>query len=150
MPRKTKEQKGAVDRLRQYDRTMLRGQFVSLFWGVICARKEAGELTLAAIAHALGVGKSVVSKWFGTRDRPNWQSDTIADIAYVLNLEIEVTARDRQTGVVYSAAGILHTASETSPVPVTDMPVFRPPSQATAPAMNEDHEIEVQLLPAAA
>ncbi len=100
----TKHNKQDIDRLRAYDRGMLRSTFASLFWAVISDRKKYGKLKLQDIADQLGIDKSVVSRWFNTQ--PNWQIDTIADLAHVLNVEIEVSARDRQReAVVFTPHG---------------------------------------------
>lgn len=89
-----------LDRLWEYDRGMLRSAFVSLFWAVIKAR----SLTLQWVAEKLGIDKSAVSRWFSGQ-HPNWTSDTIADLAHALDLEIEITARDRTTGIIYAPHG---------------------------------------------
>jgi hypothetical protein len=94
------------DRMWSFDRSMLRGAFASLFWGVISDRRKRGELTLQALAESLRLDKSAVSRWFGD-PFPNWTLNTIADLTHVLDLELEVTARDRRTGLIYTAAGLV-------------------------------------------
>jgi transcriptional regulator with XRE-family HTH domain len=108
MPR-IKDRDANLTRLRVYDRGMLRSAFVSLFWGVISSKKGRGDFTLSKLAQVLGIDKSAFSRWFGGRTRPNWQIDTIADIAHVLDLEIEIIARDRTTGISYTPAGQVET-----------------------------------------
>jgi hypothetical protein len=79
--------------------------FSSVMWSAITNKRSEHKLTLAGLANALSVDKSVISRWFASGTRPNWQLNTIADLAHALDLEIEVTARDRSTGVIYTAAG---------------------------------------------
>jgi ribosome-binding protein aMBF1 (putative translation factor) len=86
---------------------MLRSSFVSLFWTVLQNR----GLKLQWLADKLNVDKSAVSHWFSTQ--PNWTIDTIADIAYALELELKVTAVDRSTGIAYTANGPSNRLSST-------------------------------------
>jgi hypothetical protein len=97
---KTKEQ-----RLLEYDRAMLRSAFVSLFWAAISDRKRRGKYTLQMLADKLGTNKSSVSRWF-SKDPPNWGIDTISDVASALQLDMEIRARDRITGAVFTSSGI--------------------------------------------
>lgn len=102
---RTTQRSAELGRLRLYDRAMLRSMFSSLMWSAIMGKRKEHKLTLVGLANALSVDKSVISRWFAGRTRPNWQVNTIADLAHVLDLEIEVTARDRSTGIIYTAAG---------------------------------------------
>jgi hypothetical protein len=99
----TKKPRSRKDSLWAFDRGMLRGAFASLFWGVVSERRKKGILTMQGLAEALCLDKSAVSRWFG--DPPNWTLNTIADIAHALDLELEITARDRKTGIVYTPHG---------------------------------------------
>jgi transcriptional regulator with XRE-family HTH domain len=90
--------------LLSYDRGMLRAAFVSLFWACIAHRKKEGKFSFQTFAAQLGVNKSLVSRWF--KGDPNWSVNTIASIANALNLDIEIQAKDRVTGVVYTPTGI--------------------------------------------
>jgi transcriptional regulator with XRE-family HTH domain len=90
--------------VQKYDRLMLRSAFVSLFWAVISERRRQGKLKLQSIADALGINKSTVSRWFSS-EQPNWEVDTISDIAGALNLEVEIYARDRATGKIFAPTG---------------------------------------------
>jgi transcriptional regulator with XRE-family HTH domain len=92
--------------LKDYDRSMLRSAFVSLFWNVMKAKKISQQ----QLADEIGVHKSAPSRWF-SGERPNWEVNTIADIASVLGLDVEVRAVDRSTGVVYSAYGPIRSAT---------------------------------------
>jgi transcriptional regulator with XRE-family HTH domain len=83
---------------------MLRAAFVSLFWSIISDLKEHKGLKLRKLADDIGVDKSSVSRWFSGND-PNWQLDTIADLANALNVEITVQATDRETQVAYTPQG---------------------------------------------
>jgi transcriptional regulator with XRE-family HTH domain len=109
------------ERLREYDREMLRSTFVSIFWAAITERRKTGKFTLQSIADKLGIDKSAVSRWF-SGDSPNWETDTIADIAGVLDLELDVTAVERSnpavtitaTGPIYSQASAQTSTSNTA------------------------------------
>lgn len=90
--------------VRAYDRAMLRAQFASLFWAAIMEKRKSGKFTLVGLAKALGKNKGEVSRWFSP-DAPNWTLGTVAEIAYALDLQIHVEARDRSTGVVLTASG---------------------------------------------
>ena len=94
------------DLLWDYDRGMLRSAFVSLFWAANSDRRaQTKSFTLQSIADALHVDKSAVSRWFG--GQPNWTVNTIADLAHVLDLEIEITAKNRKTGTIYAPHGVV-------------------------------------------
>ena len=83
--------------MKKYDRSMLRSAFASLFWAVIADRRKHG-FKLKELADRLGCDKSAVSRWF-SNDPPNWQTDTISDLAHVLNLELRIEGarpRDRR------------------------------------------------------
>lgn len=108
MSRRTPDQKLAAEvRLRAYDREMLRAAFVSLLWPAYERKREREGITLTALADALGIDKSAVSRWFATR--PNWIIDTIADVARCLDLDLAIEARDRVTVRVYTPAGAKQT-----------------------------------------
>ena len=103
------------DRIRDYRRGMLRSMFVSLFWGVLQHKKEKEKYTLQSLATRLKINKSTISRWFSP-ELPNWELDTVADIATELNLEIQLIARDRTSGVIYTPSGRQDTATfRTSP-----------------------------------
>jgi hypothetical protein len=101
--------------VREYDRLMLRSSFVSLFWAVIKERKRHGKFTLRSIADAIGRDKSTVSRWF-SNDQPNWELDTISDLAWALDLNLEVTARARDTGTIFASTGPIAGSSDRSPL----------------------------------
>jgi|LNAP01.1.fsa_nt_gb hypothetical protein len=89
---------------REYDRSMLRSELVSLFWAVVTERKKApGGYTLQQLADSLGINKSQVSRWFN--GLPNWEANTIADIASALGVDLQVVARDRHDGRLYTPVG---------------------------------------------
>jgi len=75
-----------------------------MFWACIVHRKKAGKFSFQKFAAELGVNKSLVSRWFN--GDPNWSVNTIAAIANILNLELEIRAKDRNTGIVYTPTGI--------------------------------------------
>lgn len=89
--------------LRDFDRGMLRSGFVSLFAGIMMAKKRSKGFTFQKLADALGVDKSSVSRDF--RGDPNWTVNKIADLANALDVEISIQARDRVTGAVFTPAG---------------------------------------------
>jgi hypothetical protein len=93
-------------RLRDYDRGVLRRSFVSLLWAVIQWRRRRDKFKMQELADALNKDKSEVSRWFG--GSPNWQLNTISDIAHALDLEIEIRARDRSTGTVFAPYGVVN------------------------------------------
>ncbi len=90
--------------MREFDREMLRAEFLSLFWAVIEHRKLQGTYRLADLANQLGVHKSVITRWF-SKEPKNWTIDTIADIANALDVELILRGRDRKDGTRYTPAG---------------------------------------------
>jgi transcriptional regulator with XRE-family HTH domain len=100
----TKNSDRHTELLRNFDRGMLRSAFASLFWAVISERRKRG-FKLKELADALDCDKSQVSRWF-SNEPPNWQIDTIADVAGALNLDLRVEGVDRLTGQVYTPAGV--------------------------------------------
>jgi len=115
--------------VRAYERGMLRSAFVSLFWAIFQFRKGTKGLTLATLAKMISANKSEVSRWF--RGDPNWTVNTIAGLAHALDVELEIRARDRATGIVFTPAGIEKRSQTTitwdqhSPTTVTES--ARPP-----------------------
>jgi hypothetical protein len=99
---------------RAYDRSILRSAFVSLFWAIISDRKERGGFTLVQLAKSMGANKAEITRWF--KGDPNWTLNTIASIASALNVDLEIRARDRFTGKVFTPAGAVADAAAT-PVP---------------------------------
>jgi transcriptional regulator with XRE-family HTH domain len=93
-----------TDQNRLFRRISLRSEFQSLFWNIILMRKRQSGFTLKALADALGINKSYVSRSFSSP--PNWQIDKMHDMADVLGVDLIVEARDRATGVVFTASGI--------------------------------------------
>lgn len=89
--------------LRDYDREMLRSAFSSLFWAVISRKKTKG-LTLSSLAEKLHIHKSAVSRWFSGK-APNWELNSIADIAAALDVDVRVSLVDRADGFVYTDNG---------------------------------------------
>ena len=95
-----------AQRSRGFSEEMLRASYVSLFWGVIAERRRRGVFTLQSLADALGIDKSGVSRWF-SGDAPNWELNTVADIAEVLGVDLQApTAVERSTGHVFTPAGV--------------------------------------------
>lgn len=92
-------------RLKEYDRLMLRSAFASLFWVALSERRRRGKFTFKDLARLAGTSKSVVSRWFSGDQPPNWEVDSIADIAGALDIELRIEAIDRATGAVLSPTG---------------------------------------------
>lgn len=88
---------------REFGRQMLRSEFVSAFWAVITERKTKEKFTLTKLAEKLSRNKSVVSRWFS--NNPNWELDTISDIAHALEVDVSITLRDKANGEVFDATG---------------------------------------------
>jgi transcriptional regulator with XRE-family HTH domain len=90
---------------KAYYRAAIRSLFVSLFWVIIKERKkQSGGFTFQALAKAVGSTKHEISRWFNSQ--PNWTLNTIANLAYALDVELIIQARQRATGVIYTPAGI--------------------------------------------
>lgn len=97
-------EKNEPDFEREYTRGVLRSEIVSLFWAVISDRKKKTDgFTFQGLADALGVHKSQVSRWFN--GLPNWEVNTIADIAEALEIDVQFMARDRMDGRIYASSG---------------------------------------------
>jgi DNA-binding Xre family transcriptional regulator len=97
-PKLSKEQ------LKEYDRLMLRSALVSLFWSVISDLKKRRGYKLQKLANDIGVDKSGVSRWF-SGNKPNWTLNTVSDICNALNVDLLITAVDRETHAVYTPQG---------------------------------------------
>jgi ribosome-binding protein aMBF1 (putative translation factor) len=98
--------------MKEVDRELLRSSLVSIFYDVFSARKKHSGLTYKELAESLKVNKSQVSRWFSSL--PNWELNTVSDIANALDVELVIEAIDRQSGTVYSKAGSTHSAQITS------------------------------------
>lgn len=113
----TKNRKTDPSFVRMYERGMLRSAFVSLFWAVISARKKRPEgFTLQSLAKAIGSSKHEVSRWFN--GDPNWTLNTVANLAYALDLELTIHARERSTGIVYTPAGVIQSTAFAQTLPL--------------------------------
>jgi len=135
--------KTEVDRLAEYDRMMLRSSFLSLFWSVIIERRKRGKFMLQWLADFIGINKSSVSRWFSSPTPPNWETDTLADIARALDLELKIEAVERSTGVVFSASGpVIPQTIIVSPTPMT--------SADPAPEPTRGNGLDVHALVASA
>ncbi|MEN9894957.1 MAG: Helix-turn-helix domain [Pseudomonadota bacterium] len=88
---------------RDYRSHMLRSAVVSTFWSAISTRREAG-MKLIDLAEKLKINKSAISRWF-SGPTPNWSVSTISDLAHVLDVDVEITLRDRKTGEIYTSTG---------------------------------------------
>lgn len=90
---------------RIYERSALRAAFRSLFWAVITERrKQPNGFKLSDLAKAIATSKHEVSRWFN--GDPNWTVNTIANLADALDIDLEIMARDRMTGAVYTPTGV--------------------------------------------
>lgn len=109
---------------RAYDRLMLRSAFVSLIVNGLRHRKRAERsFGLSALARLVGKDKATLSRDLG--GSPNWRSDTLADLANALDLEIRVSAVDRKTGAEIGCVGDPVSVTKTFEV---DMPVRHAPA----------------------
>src|SRR5690606_38495760 len=99
-----KNERAAWKRQRKFDRDMLRSAMKSLFFGIIADRRKRDGFTMADLAAFTKTDKGRVSRWF--KGLPNWQIDTIADIADALDVDLIVKAKDRKTGRVYAEYGV--------------------------------------------
>jgi hypothetical protein len=119
-----RKRKFGTDRLGDYDRLMLRSAFVSLFWAAL---QDKGR-QLKYLAKELRIDKSAISRWFSSNP-PNWQVDTISDIARVLDLEIKIVATPRDgSGKIYTPSGVQETKEPMSKDAFTENP--NPPVQS--------------------
>lgn len=89
---------------RDYQREVFRSSVVSLFWNILAFRKKHSGFTQSALAERIGVHKSAPSRWFAG-DKPNWEENTMSDIADALDVELEIFARDRKTGQRFAPYG---------------------------------------------
>lgn len=96
----------SAEERRDYKRGALRFAIVSAFWGVIQHRKTQSGFTLQQLADKVGTNKSTVSRWFSAA-LPNWEIDTMADIADALEVELEIRVNDKKSGRVYSPTGLV-------------------------------------------
>jgi transcriptional regulator with XRE-family HTH domain len=102
----TKKNKSAENEFRDYARDSFRSAVVSLFWNILAYRKKHSGFTQTALAEKIGVHKSAPSRWF-SEEKPNWEENTMADIATALDVELEIFARDRKTGIWFSPSGVV-------------------------------------------
>ncbi|MDR6904270.1 helix-turn-helix transcriptional regulator [Rhizobium miluonense] len=93
----------AEDLKREVSQDVARAMFRSLFWNVISFKRKHEGYSLKKLADDLRINKSAVSRWFS--NDPNWSINTIADIAFALNVEIKVMAMDKQTGCKFGPSG---------------------------------------------
>ena len=91
--------------LKAYDRTLFSASVVSLFWAAITERRRHEKFPLKALADATGIDPAKISRDFS--GEPNLRAHTMADIAGALDLDLELRARHRKTGVVFIASGPL-------------------------------------------
>lgn len=106
-----------IEIYREVDREVYRSSLVSLFWAVIQARKRRrGGYKLQALADALGINKSSVSRWFSSR--PNWEANSVSDIATALDIELRTVAYDRTDGSVYGPNGKIEPIATSSRIEV--------------------------------
>lgn len=94
------------NRERAYDRQMLRAAFQGVFLSVLQTRKKQSGYQLQDLATATSNFKSTISRWFSP-DLPNWQIDTIADLADALEVDVIFQARDRATGEIHTPQGVI-------------------------------------------
>lgn len=114
--------------VRDYARAFFSESVVSLFWAVINDRRRTAKLPLQAIADATGIDKAKISRDFN--GSPNWRTSTMVDIGNALGVDLEIRARDRATGVVFTPAGPIvaaqevRTGMEPAPKPDSGEPLY--------------------------
>ena len=132
-----RKRKFGTDSLGDYDRLMLRSAFVSLFWAAL---QDKGR-QLKYLAKELQIDKSAISRWFSSSP-PNWQVDTISDIARALDLEIRITAISRDgSPKIYTSSGVQETRSGAhskevlteNPNPPVQSQIIKKPSEFGSP-----------------
>lgn len=100
----TKKQSSADIERRDYQRETFRASVISLFANVFAYRKKHSGFTLTALAEKVGIHKSAPSRWF-SGEHPNLEENTMADIADGMDVELEIYARDRKTGMRFAPYG---------------------------------------------
>lgn len=104
----TRRKRKSLD--RALAREMLRSSFVSLFWAAFQFRKKSDGYKLTDLAKDSDNDKGQLSRWFS--GLPNWQINTVSDIAEALDLEIEIRAKDRKSAVIFTPSGVEEPAAE--------------------------------------
>ena len=100
---------------RAYDHMMLRKAFSSLMWNVFVWKRDRNpSYTKQMLATELGVNKSAPSRWFSSS--PNWTLNTIADLAWALDVEIEISAREKNSGTVFMPSGLVESEQKKNSV----------------------------------
>jgi len=123
---------------------MLRSAFVSLFWSIISRKKQHGGFSLKTLADKIGVHKSSPSRWF-SGGHPNWTVNTIADIADALDVDLELKARDRQTGETFAPCGMMELAWTSEP-PVRSRRTITPSLASSVPVKRIGDKPAVSLV----
>lgn len=91
--------------LREFSQQMLRSMVQSVFVSVFNGRRKKNKLTQSELAKKMGVNRSIISRDLAVP--PNWTVDKISDMAEALNVDIEIIARDRETGECHTARGVI-------------------------------------------
>lgn len=99
---------------RALSRELLRSSFASVFWSAFKAKQKRSGYRLLDLAKDTANDKATVSRWFSSL--PNWQIDTIADIADALDVDLIIEARERSSATVHSTRG----GSRVEPAPSPD------------------------------
>ena len=92
------------ERERRFDRDLLRSSFISVFWSVFNTRRKKNGYSFKQLSEDSGIDKGAISRAF--RGIPNWEIDTMADVADALGVDLIVTARDRTTGEIHTDHGV--------------------------------------------
>jgi len=117
----------------RFRRLRFRRRVQSVFWTTIQYKKENGGYRLQALADALKVTKSVVSRMFGV-NRQNWTLDKLSDLADALGVDLVIEARDRSANVTHTASGTIYNQAHTIAQPGILSPEAPQPSVQTLPA----------------
>jgi len=86
--------------MRDYNREMFRSSVVTAFYAALQSKKHRAGYKAQQLADTLGIHKSSVSRWF-SGDLPNWELNTVSDIATALNIDLHFSACDRDSGEVF-------------------------------------------------
>lgn len=133
--------------LREFRHVMLRTLVQSVFVSIFNDKKKKDGLSQSKLAEKMGVNRSVISR--SLADPPNWTIDKISDMAEAMNVDLEVIARDRDTGICHTARGRLHMAFTTGKrapeIVENKSPTLSPPSMTVTTADQFVQRISVRV-----
>jgi len=83
---------------------MLRSAVQSAFWSALNFRKKNDGMSQNELAKKLDADKSIISRWFS--GDPNWELNTISDIADALDVDVEFHLKDRRSTAIFTPSGV--------------------------------------------